>query len=415
MNLDTFRRNLAGDGFTHLLDLHRLQQLLVGFKLTLGVHVVLGIKSAADGFLLGFVLHHLDTLQPVAGQFELGLQGGAEVDHALIELALHVFDLLNRDQHGRVEVTIAADPERIDVALGLKVLRIEIADDVVRKVQAGGICHQLIAVILQQAADLAFKLDFLLLDLVVGLQGALGTLVFIDAGGTVKRVRSLVDDALGAHDGGEHLALFLDLVLLVADRLVEFVELSIRVAGFDFGAVGLVSTGHLIADIAGIHLVGVAHPDRNQVGSADVLGVDDSLENPQGNLLVHVPAVGELEVVHHFFQGVAALDLLELRAEKLRGHAVGTGSFGHADSERRNPGLAGLHLDGRLAFILLGHHVGDDRGGHEHEKQGKQDDAVTVLDHLPVIHRMERGLVLLGSGEIHKRQFYTSSGDFQSK
>ena len=95
-----------------------------------------------------------------------------------------------------------------------------------------------IAIVLDiQSAFDAFLANFVLGHL---LSGTPRTLVFIHTGWAIRGVLPTIDDALGSSDGGQHLAAFLDFVLLVADGLVEFLrrQRSFRLLGSSvFGAI----------------------------------------------------------------------------------------------------------------------------------------------------------------------------------
>ena len=313
-------RHLAGNCFPHLLELHRLQKLLVGFEITLGIDIVLSIQAALDGLFASLILHGLDTLEAVGRKIELCGEGSTKIDHPLIELALHVLDLVIGGQHSRVLRAKSIDAKTVELAFALQILRVKVADDVVRQIQACRIDHQLITVVFQKAADLALKLALFLLKHVESLERRPCALVLVHAGLTVKRVGSLVDDPLGAHDRGQHFAALLNLVLLVSDRLVEFLKGIFRIAAFQLGPVLSVGSCHFLGNIPRINLVGVAHANRNQVGTANVLGVDDTLEDVESGFLVDAPAVHQLEVLHHLLKRIAALDFLKLGSEELLGH-----------------------------------------------------------------------------------------------
>ena len=194
----------------------------------------------------------------------------------------------------------------------------------------------------------------LCIDVVLGVETFLDCFLLLKGGqflGTCRRFTPM-NDPLGPHDGGEHLSAFLELVLLIADGLVEFRELLFGVALFDLSAIGLIVPGDLACDVFREVRILFAGADFNEVGAAEVSGFDVVLEALERGLLVHAPAGVEGEIFDDLFEVVAAFDFLELGAEELRAHAVCSRGLGHHFTQGCHSAGAWFHLDGGGGFVV---------------------------------------------------------------
>ena len=180
VNLDALLGHSSGDRLADQFQLHRLEQLLVGLKLALGIYIVLRVKSPFNCFLPCFVLHDFHVLQTIFRHSQLHLQSRPKVNHTFIKLKFHTLNLLCSGQHRRVPLSKAACFNRSKLTDTIKILWIKILDDIVGQIESRRIDHQLITVIFQKTVDLAAQLHLFLLQLVVCFHRGASLLILID-------------------------------------------------------------------------------------------------------------------------------------------------------------------------------------------------------------------------------------------
>ena len=308
--------HLLGNLLTDEFEFQRLQQVLVGIKVALGVVVVLGIQSAFDRLVAAVILHDFHPLEPGIRKIQLHLERLAQGHHPFVQLALHRTHQFGLLLDRRVIVAETAAPERVELGPLFQISWVKHLDDVIRQIETGRERHQLFFVVTQQTLDRALKLHLFLLEVVINLQREPCPLVFVDAA-ALERVGSRGgQDLLGPHDIGEHLAAFFDFLFLRPDGVAHLDKRPLDRLSFLLLAIVTVSRRHLRGNRRGIFFLLISHADLDQVRAADVLGIDDVPEDAQHGLRILPPLRGQLQAIDHLVEGVAALDFLELRLEK---------------------------------------------------------------------------------------------------
>lgn len=147
--LDDAALHLFADEF----DFELFEEALRGFEFGFGVFEVIE-PNVTIAFLCIYLFLH--SRQLFGGQFELGSEGFAEGDDSFVEVTAHAFDDLLLLFDIGVSFAESGEFEGVEISFGFEIFGVKDADDVLGELEAGGVGHELVAVVFEESLDLAF-------------------------------------------------------------------------------------------------------------------------------------------------------------------------------------------------------------------------------------------------------------------